>query len=446
MELKVCMPIWQGLREMRYLGIDRQKDGLYLFSEIQDCIPHNDKFSSRSEKCVFVRYSNSKKGYKLFSLDRKQFIFSRDVKFFEKVFPFKTNDNSILNTDDNQGLNHINFFNDVDMVDPGVSYDDTDNTGSQSDGSNHFYLGSPTFDHDEDNLGDLHGSNGSAGEDEMTATFDEQDNSSEDINDAIPSPIGAEHVHQPLRRSERVTTLPARYNDFVMASKVKYGLEKFVNYSKLRPESFCFATELNKSHEPKTFWEEIVELLVGRKAIGNKWVYKIKYKSSGEIDRCLINLVVQCDWPLFQLDINNAFLYGDLFETVFMSLLDRYFDKNDRIVCKLNKSLYGLKQAPSHFMHKPLKSHLKIALKVLRYLKSSPTKGVHIVKCPKVSLETFVDADWAKCLVTRKFVTGYCLFLNGSLISWKSKKQNTLSKSTTEAEYRAMASATLEKV
>ncbi|GKE92752.1 hypothetical protein Tco_1573847 [Tanacetum coccineum] len=97
-------------------------------------------------------------------------------------------------------------------------------------------------------------------------------------------------------------------------------------------------------------------------------------------------------------------------------------------------------------MHRPLRSHLKIALKVLRYLKGSPGKGVHIIRCPKVSLETFVDADWAKCLITRKSVTGFCLFLNGSLVSWKSKKQNTLSKSTAEAEYRAMASATSETI
>ncbi|GJZ86700.1 hypothetical protein Tco_0658310 [Tanacetum coccineum] len=100
----------------------------------------------------------------------------------------------------------------------------------------------------------------------------------------------------------------------------------------------------------------------------------------------------------------------------------------------------------SQFMHKPLKAHLKIALKVLRYFKGSSGKGVHIVRCPKVSLETFVDADWAKCLLTRKSITGFCLFLNGSLVSWKSKKQNTFSKYSAEAKYRAMASATSETV
>ena len=97
-------------------------------------------------------------------------------------------------------------------------------------------------------------------------------------------------------------------------------------------------------------------------------------------------------------------------------------------------------------MHKPLKSHLKIALKVLRYLKGSPGRGIHIVKNSSQSLETYVDADWAKCVVTRRSVTGFCIFLNGSLVSWKSKKQNTLSKSSAEAEYKAMASATSEIV
>ena len=97
-------------------------------------------------------------------------------------------------------------------------------------------------------------------------------------------------------------------------------------------------------------------------------------------------------------------------------------------------------------MHKPLKSHLKIALKVLRYLKGSHGKGIHIVKNSFENLETYVDADWAKCRVTRRSVTGFCIFLNGSLVSWKSKKQNTLSKSSAEAEYRAIASATSETV
>ncbi|GJY56354.1 hypothetical protein Tco_0455469, partial [Tanacetum coccineum] len=56
------------------------------------------------------------------------------------------------------------------------------------------------------------------------------------------------------------------------------------------------------------------------------------------------------------------------------------------------------------------------------------------------------DADWAKCIVTRKSITGYCVFMNNNLVSWKSKKQNTLSKSSIEAEYRALASVTSEVI
>ncbi|GKE28806.1 hypothetical protein Tco_1444190 [Tanacetum coccineum] len=93
-------------------------------------------------------------------------------------------------------------------------------------------------------------------------------------------------------------------------------------------------------------------------------------------------------------------------------------------------------------MHSPLTSHLKISTKILRYLKSCPGLGVHVTKTSGMFLTTYSDADWAKCIVTRKSVTRYCVFLNNSLVSWKSKKQNTLSKSSTEAEYRALASVT----
>ncbi|GKE16437.1 ribonuclease H-like domain-containing protein [Tanacetum coccineum] len=91
-------------------------------------------------------------------------------------------------------------------------------------------------------------------------------------------------------------------------------------------------------------------------------------------------------------------------------------------------------------MHKPLKSHLNIALKVLRYLKGSPGKGVHIVRCLKVSLGTFLDADWAKCLVTRKSVRAIASATSKTV--WVLK--DTLSRFSAEAEYRGVANAVAE--
>ncbi|GJT42561.1 uncharacterized mitochondrial protein-like protein [Tanacetum coccineum] len=97
-------------------------------------------------------------------------------------------------------------------------------------------------------------------------------------------------------------------------------------------------------------------------------------------------------------------------------------------------------------MHAPLQSHLRIALRVIRYLKNSPGTGIQIYKDNNLKLSCFTDSDWAKCLRTRKSVSGFCVFLGRSLVSWKSKKQATVSRSSAEAEYRCMASATCEVI
>nr|XP_043617566.1 uncharacterized mitochondrial protein AtMg00810-like [Erigeron canadensis] len=98
----------------------------------------------------------------------------------------------------------------------------------------------------------------------------------------------------------------------------------------------------------------------------------------------------------------------------------------------------------SQHMHAPLMSHFKASLRVLRYLKGAPGTGIQFNKKDNFDLIVYTDSDWAKCPSTRKSVSGFCVFLGGSLVSWKSKKQATISRSSTEAEYRCMASATCE--
>lgn len=101
-------------------------------------------------------------------------------------------------------------------------------------------------------------------------------------------------------------------------------------------------------------------------------------------------------------------------------------------------------QTLSQFMHSPRKCHLKVAVRVLKYLKCFPGKGVLFSKSKSFDLVAWADADWAKCSVTRRSITGYCLFLGSCLISWKSKKQTTVSRSSTEAEYLALATVTCD--
>ncbi len=101
-------------------------------------------------------------------------------------------------------------------------------------------------------------------------------------------------------------------------------------------------------------------------------------------------------------------------------------------------------QQVSQFMHSPRHLHLAAVRRIIRYLRGSPGRGLFFPTGSSLQLMAFSDADWAGCPHTRRSVTGWCMFLGDSLISWKSKKQDRVSKSSTESEYRAMSAACSE--
>ncbi|KAJ0435743.1 putative RNA-directed DNA polymerase [Helianthus annuus] len=616
-----------------------------------------DKFAFHADKCVFLGYSNIKKGYKVWSLDNKKVYFSRDVKFYENIYPFK------LKTIDNQekvfelNLNHLTFFDIITSEVPNMPNDEEGTSGAHDPVSDDQQPLSPSTSAPVSGVkpGQHTEQAGSSG----VGNSGRVEDTSGSHGDTVQSE-GTPYV----RRSSRSVNLPKRFDEYVVEGKVKYGIEKSVNYSSLSCDNFCFVSNLNKTCEPACFTDAIkdprwvdamnkemealyrngtwvlVDLPKDRKAIGCKWIYKIKYKSNGEVERfkarlvakgysqregidfgetfspvvkmvtirCVLSMAVKNNWQMYQLDVNNAFLYGSITEDVYMKLPPGYFPENETRVCKLVKSLYGLKQAPrkwneklnetlfkmgfvqslcdhsmyilsaksvfvvllvyvddiivtgnsdveivkikkqlsdsfqikdlgvlkyflgidvmyvddgvclnqrkyclellsefgylgvkpvntpieqshiianklslnqsvvkdvtnfqkligkliylsitrpdisyavqflSQFMHSPQECHLQIALRLLKYLKMSPGKGILFRRENDLVLKGFVDSDWAKCLATRKSVTGYGIFLGSSLISWKSKKQSVVARSTAEAEYRAMCSASCEVI
>ncbi|XP_044485332.1 uncharacterized mitochondrial protein AtMg00810-like [Mangifera indica] len=101
-------------------------------------------------------------------------------------------------------------------------------------------------------------------------------------------------------------------------------------------------------------------------------------------------------------------------------------------------------QILSQFMHAPKQSHMDAALKVIKYLKGCPGLGLLFPRDKNLKVMAYCDSDWGTCPMTRKSLTGFCVKLGDSLISWKTKKQPTVSLSSAEAEYRAMAKTTCE--
>ncbi|PKU78319.1 putative mitochondrial protein [Dendrobium catenatum] len=94
-------------------------------------------------------------------------------------------------------------------------------------------------------------------------------------------------------------------------------------------------------------------------------------------------------------------------------------------------------------MHKPTEQHFKSLKRLLRYVKGTINYGLPLTR-GNLQLTSYTDDDWASDSDDRKSISGFCTFLGDTLISWTVKKQPTVARSSTEAEYRALAAATTE--
>uniref|UniRef100_A0A2N9IGT2 Integrase catalytic domain-containing protein n=1 Tax=Fagus sylvatica TaxID=28930 RepID=A0A2N9IGT2_FAGSY len=249
---------------------------------------------------------------------------------------------------------------------------------------------------------------------------------------------------------------------------------------------------------------ELVPLPSGEKTVGCKWVFTVKYLADGSVDRykarlvakgftqipgkdfgatfapvakltsvrLLVSLAASHSWPLHQLDVKNAFLHGNLLETIYMDpppgfraegeyagkvcrlrithvkqSLGKVFDVKDLGALKyflgieVARSRHGISLSQRKYTLDLLQ---ETVYHILRYVKTSPGLGLFYSAGHQSGLSCFTDADYAGSQTDRRSTTGLSTFYGNHLISWKSKKQAVVSRSSAEAEYRAMAQGTCE--
>jgi hypothetical protein len=104
---------------------------------------------------------------------------------------------------------------------------------------------------------------------------------------------------------------------------------------------------------------------------------------------------------------------------------------------------YAVQQVCLH-MHDPREPHLAALKRILCYVRGTLPLGLHLSPSSQMELVVYSDADWAGCPDTRRSTSGYAVFLSANLVSWSSKRQNTVLRSSAEVEYRAVANAVAE--
>ncbi|XP_070670070.1 uncharacterized mitochondrial protein AtMg00810-like [Malus domestica] len=219
--------------------------------------------------------------------------------------------------------------------------------------------------------------------------------------------------------------------------------------------------------------------------------------------RVILSIVVNQSGPLYQMDVNNAFLLGELEEEVYMKLPPghpqsltydnieevhflklalrskfalkdlgnlKYFldielatSQNDLFLNQWKYTLNLLKKSDLKDCkpeHTPLDSKLQLndhgeafsnvteyqRLRILRYLKETVGRGLLMQKNDNIAIIGYIYVDWVGNSLDHKLTTAFCTFVGGNLVTLRSKKQSVVARSSTEAEYQAMASIACELI
>ncbi|CAN7087854.1 unnamed protein product [Brassica rapa subsp. narinosa] len=645
-----------------------------------------NKLEARSTKAMFIGYSTTQKGYKCYNPDTRRVLVSRDVKFVEERGYYEEQNKEDLKDLTSERATTLRII--LESIGVKVRQDQQgsgSNPGSQP--PNGGRSATPTSDHggERSEPETTQESSGASGTHDQDVEVSEQQDGAEasqlgeeeavEVSTSVPQESGEEsqvEVEQPepaLRRSTRIRRDASNWVStrvYYNAQAVEHPSQAVCSFAQYPEEHCAFMVNLDENYIPRSYeeammdkeWKESVgaeagamikndtwyesELPKGKKAVTSRWIFTIKYKADGKVERkksrlvargftqtygedyietfapvaklhtirIVLSLAVNLGWGLWQMDVKNAFLQGELEDEVYMHPppgLEHLVKRGN--VLRLKKAIYGLKQSPrawynklsttlngrgfkkseldhtlftlttssgmiallvyvddiiitgsdkegiiatkeflksmfeikdlgemkyflgieicrskeglfmsqrkytldllkgagayggktarmpmedgykvpregeiedskpyqdpkhyrklvgkliyltitrpdicfavnqvSQHMQVPKEHHWRMVERILMYLNGSPDQGVWMGCNGSTEVVGYCDADWAGDRADRRSTTGYCTFIGGNLVTWKSKKQKVVSCSSAEAEYRAMLKLTNELV
>ena len=618
-----------------------------------------DKLDPCAVKCVFVGYGINQKGYRCFDPVSQRMYTTMDCDFLETKFFFH---NHLSDQGENTTVDPLSW-----LISPGLGLSEVVSTEPVDEVTGPTMEPEPISENMEQQL-DMDVSTPelssllSENSESTEVSITQNENSNVELSDPLLSTVSVEPTDQGVQPQEKYMlpprstrgVPPKRYEPEYQPRRSRYPVAN-VDRGSLSQMAKAFNAVLYSEKIPRTLeeaqesqvWREAMQVEMqaleknntwekcrlpqGVRPVGCKWVFTIKHKADGTVERykarlvakgytqtygidysetfspvakidtirVLFSVAANQNWPLYQFDVKNAFLHGELKEEVYMEAPPGFsYDFRTGEGCRLKKALYGLKQSPrawfgrftlamkgygyhqsnsdhtlflkrkgdcvtcliiyvddmiitgndreeigalreklfeefemkdlgklkyflgievlrsslgifisqkkyildllaetglvdckpvdtpmmvnhglqiregvqladqglyqrlvgkliylshtrpdiayavgvvSQFMHQPQVDHMEAALRIVKYLKGSPGRGVLFKQNGHLKIEAYTDADWAGNPNDRRSTSGYFTLVGGNLVTWKSKKQKVVALSSAEAEFRGIA-------